>query len=282
MSMEKMFLTLDKQMIRLTRTAERNVGQQYGLMLREIRAKLQDTYASYALEDGSLTYSQMVRYGRIDKLNAELDAIINAHTAGVASEIRGGLKKTVTSSFDQSRQAIEQAAARPIRGVLKPEIITEILQNPISGLKLNDRLAVRRRETLLTVREELTRGLVRGDRYKDIARRLQGRLEIDAGKATRIVRTEGHRCMEAGKKASLDVAAKGGVNLLKWWKDSDDERVRASHGYMARKYSKENAIPYDEDFVNDRTGGRGPHPGALGTAEDDIFCRCVMVIEIGP
>ena len=49
---------------------------------------------------------------------------------------------------------------------------------------------------------------------------------------------------------------------------------------MGQKYSKENAIPYDEDFVNDRTGGVGPHPGALGAAEDDINCRCVMVIEI--
>jgi hypothetical protein len=87
--------------------------------------------------------------------------------------------------------------------------------------------------------------------------------------------------MEAGKKASLDVAAKGGVSLLKWWKDSDDERVRSGHRHMGWKYSKENAIPYDEDFVNDLTGGVGPHPGALGTAEDDINCRCIMVIEVG-
>lgn len=278
--MEKAFLNLDKQTARLIRTAERNVGQQYGQMLREIRAVLQRTYDRYSLADGTLTYSQMVRYGRIDKLNAEIDTIINAHATGVASEIRGGLKKTVVTSFDQSHQAIEKVAGRTIRGVLKPETVTEILQNPISGLKLNDRLAVRRYETVTTIRGELTRGLVRGDRYRGIAGRLQTALEIDAGKANRIVRTEGHRCMEAGKKASLDVAAKGGVSLLKWWKDSDDERVRAGHQHMGREYSKENAIPYDEDFVNDLTGGVGPHPGALGTAEDDINCRCVMVIEI--
>jgi uncharacterized protein with gpF-like domain len=250
-------------------------------MLREIRRVLQKTYDRYSLADGTLTYSQMVRYGRIDKLNAEIDTIINAHATGVASEIRGGLRKTVVTSFDQSHQAIEKVAGRTIRGVLKPETVTEILQNPISGLKLNERLAVRRYETITIIRQEMTRGLVRGDRYRDIAGRLQTALEIDAGKANRIVRTEGHRCMEAGKKASLDAAAKGGVSLLKWWKDSDDERVRSGHRHMGRKYSKENAIPYDEDFVNDLTGGVGPHPGALGTAEDDINCRCVMVIEVG-
>ena len=279
--MEKVFQNLDKQTLRIVAAAERNVGQQYGQMLREIRRVLQKTYDRYSLADGTLTYSQMVRYGRIDKLNAEIEEIINAHATGVASEIRGGLKKTVITSFDQTHQAIEKVAGRTIRGVLKPETVTEILQNPISGLKLNDRLAVRRYETVTTIRGELTRGLVRGDRYRDIAGRLQTALEIDAGKANRIVRTEGHRCMEAGKKASLDVATKGGVSLLKWWKDSDDERVRSGHRHMGRKYSKENAIPYDEDFVNDLTGGVGPHPGALGTAEDDINCRCVMVIEVG-
>jgi len=279
--MEKVFQNLDKQTLRIVAAAERNVGQQYGQMLREIRAVLQKTYDRYSLADGTLTYSQMVRYGRIDKLNAEIDTIINAHATGVASEIRGGLRKTVVTSFDQTHQAIEKVAGRTIRGVLKPETVTEILQNPISGLKLNDRLAVRRYETVTTIRGELTRGLVRGDRYRDIAGRLQTALEIDAGKANRVVRTEGHRCMEAGKKASLDVAAKRGVSLLKWWKDSDDERVRSGHRHMGRKYGKENAIPFDEDFVNDLTGGVGPHPGALGTAEDDINCRCVMVIEVG-
>lgn len=280
--MEKAFLSLDKQTARLIRTAERNVGQQYGQMLREVREVLQRTYDRYSLADGTLTYSQMVRYGRIDVLNADVEEITREYSGLVASEIRTGLRKTVTTSFEGSRGALETAAGRKIRGILKPEIVAAILQNPISGLTLNERLAVRRYETITTIRQEMTRGLVRGDRYRDIAGRLQNALEIDAGKANRIVRTEGHRCMEAGKKASLDSAANQGIETRKWWKHSDDERVRSGHRHMGRKYSKENAIPYDEDFVNDLTGGVGPHPGALGTAEDDINCRCVMVIEVEP
>lgn len=280
--MEKAFLRLDKQTARLIRTAERNVGQQYGQMLREIRAVLQRTYDRYSLADGTLTYSQMVRYGRIDTLNADIEEITRKYSGLVAGEIRTGLRKTVTTSFEGTRGALEAAAGRKIRGILKPEIISEILQNPISGLTLNERLAVRRYETITTIRQEMTRGLVRGDRYRGIAGRLQNALEIDAGKANRIVRTEGHRCMEAGKKASLDSAANQGIETRKWWKDSDDERVRSGHRHMGRKYGKGNAIPFDEDFVNDLTGGVGPHPGALGTAEDDINCRCVMVIEVEP
>lgn len=278
--MEKAFLRLDKQIVRLTRVAEQDVGRQYGQMLREIRAVLQRTYDRYSLADGTLTYSQMVRYGRIDTLNANIEEITRKYSRLIAGEIRTRLRKTVTTSYEGTRVALEEAAGRKIRAILKPEIVSEILQNPISGLSLNERLAVRRYETITTIRQEMTRGLVRGDRYRDIAGRLQNSLEIDAGKATRIVRTEAHRCMEAGKKAALDRAADQGVEVKKWWKDSDDERVRSGHRHMGRKYSKENAIPYNEDFVNDLTGGVGPHPGALGTAEDDINCRCIMVIEI--
>lgn len=279
--MEKALLRLDKQIVRLTRVAEQVVGRQYGQMLREILAVLQRTYNRYSLADGTLTYSQMVRYGRIDTLNADIEEITRKYSRLVAGEIRTGLRKTVTTSFEGTRGALEVAAGRKIRAILKPETVNEILQNPVSGLSLNERLAVRRYETITTIRQEMTRGLVRGDRYRDIAGRLQNSLEIDAGKATRIVRTEAHRCMEAGKKVALDRAADQGVKVRKWWKNSDDERVRSGHRHMGRKYSKENAIPYDEDFVNDLTGGVGPHPGALGTAEDDINCRCIMVIEVG-
>ena len=279
--MEKALLRLDKQIVRLTRVAEQVVGRHYGQMLREILAVLQRTYDRYSLADGTLTYSQMVRYGRIDTLNTDIEEITRKYSRLVAGEIRTGLRKTVTTSFEGTRGALEEAAGRKIRAILKLETVNEILQNPVSGLSLNERLAVRRYETITTIRQEMTRGLVRGDRYRDIAGRLQNSLEIDAGKATRIVRTEAHRCMEAGKKVALDRAADQGVKVRKWWKNSDDERVRSGHRHMGRKYSKENAIPYDEDFVNDLTGGVGPHPGALGTAEDDINCRCIMVIEVG-
>ena len=73
--MEKVFQSLDKQTLRIVAAAERNIGQQYGQMLREIRRVLQRTYDRYSLADGTLTYSQMVRYGRIDKLNAEIEEI---------------------------------------------------------------------------------------------------------------------------------------------------------------------------------------------------------------
>jgi len=104
--MEKAFLRLDKQMVRLTRVAEQDVGRQYGQMLREIRAVLQRTYDRYSLADGTLTYSQMVRYGRIDTLNADIEEITRKYSGLVAGEIRTGLRKTVTTSFEGTRGAI--------------------------------------------------------------------------------------------------------------------------------------------------------------------------------
>jgi len=88
-------------------------------MLREIRAVLQRTYDRYSLADGTLTYSQMVRYGRIDKLNGEIEAVARKYSGLVAGEIRTGLRKTVTTSFEGTRGALEEAAGRKIRAILK-------------------------------------------------------------------------------------------------------------------------------------------------------------------
>ncbi len=283
MSLTPWFTDLLNQTDKIMLMGEQAVGKQYAGMLKEIRGVIREAYDQYALEDvgeDSTPHSEMAKYNRQDKLNKEVNEIVLKYTSGIAKDIRSTLRKTVTNSFDHSRVAVETIAERTVRGILKPETVTSILQNPISGLPLNERLGARRHDTLIQIREELTRGLIRGDRYQDISARLQRTLEIEAGKAYRIVRTESHRCMEAGKKESLDSAARQGITLVKWWKNSDDERVRPDHIFMGKKYSRENAIPWDEDFVNDRTGGVGPHPGALGTAEDDIHCRCVSIVEV--
>ncbi len=107
--------------------------------------------------------------------------------------------------------------------------------------------------------------------------RLKETLEGDVVKARRIVSTETHRVMEKSKSEAAEYASNQGVKMMKYWVSSQDEAVRSSHEDMADKYDKDNAIPVDEDFVNDETGGKGPAPGQLGVAEDDIHCRCIAV-----
>ncbi len=281
MTLESDFKKLSRQVDRLVKGGERNIGRQYASLLKTLRHEMSDWFAKYSDADGKLHYSELQKYDRIEKLEKNLREKIRKGTVPVAKEIRDTTRKSLTTAYTGTIKSVGEHSGRTIRGVLDPKKLQSIVQSPHSGLKLNERLQMRRGEVERRIRETLTQGLVRGESYKDMAGRLKNELEGDAAKAMRIVRTESHRVTETSKHEALEHAHNQGVEMKHWWLDSSDLRVRDSHEHMGKKYSKDNAIPFEEDFVNDLTGGQGPHPGAMGTPEDDIFCRCKeMVIMV--
>ena len=280
MSLDRKFSDIDKKIDGILGNTERQIGRQYAKLNREIRHLLSDYFAEYETE-GSLKYETMAKYNRMENFEKKIrDKIRKEGTTPIAREIRKGLRSSVSTAFDETKSGVEEAAGRKIQGTLKRDTINEIIQTPDSGLKLNDRLQRRRADVIDRVRETLTQGMTRGETYKQMTDRLKEELERDTEKAYRIVRTEGHRVQESGKHKCLEHAKNQGVKMKKWWDDAGDERVRDKHAHMGEKYSKDNAIPFEENFVNDVSGGEGPHPGRMGTAVDDIHCRCQMRIII--
>ncbi len=274
MSLREDFLKIDRATGRLLTATEKRIAREYAGLLKELRGAIGDQFAKHAKE-GKLTFEQMAKYNRMEKLEKILAKAVQSRTVAIAGHVRGGLKDVLAKSFIAAKKTIEVRASIAIKGILKPETIQAALQNPISGLTLNRRLQSRRADIVLRIQETITQGLVRGETYADMAARLKEELEDDYVKAARIVRTEGHRVQEQGKIESLDYASKQGVKMVKRWLSSQDERVRDSHAHMDGV-----TVDYEEDFFNPETGGTGPGPGLMGTAEDDINCRCIFVVEV--
>ena len=88
-------------------------------------------------------------------------------------------------------------------------------------------------------------------------------------------------------RTEVNRAANGGT--LEAWKQSEvverkawlsallPDRTRDSHVEAHVRYQAE-PIPLDEDF--EVGGGSGPHPGAIGVAEEDINCLCTMTAVV--
>lgn len=122
------------------------------------------------------------------------------------------------------------------------------------------------------LKKSLGEGVDAGESIPDLQKRVEAvmgvRIESDS---ETIARTE------------VVGAANGGTLLA--WKQSDvvggkawlaalDERTRDSHREAHEQYN-DNPIPLTADF---KVGeGRGPAPGQLGVASEDINCRCTMV-----
>ena len=78
--------------------------------------------------------------------------------------------------------------------VLHDEVLDKIVNDLIvsnwSGLTLVERILEHKRKLSLTLKEELTKGLIRGDSLQDISRILSKKMDLSYSNALRIVRTE--------------------------------------------------------------------------------------------
>lgn len=273
-----------KKVEKLENKAIADTNKIYSRTLKEMRNLVREKFDKYGV-DGKLTYEEMAKYSRRKKLNKEISQNMKDLWVETGGVTRQTIRNIYKESYIVSKSIMEEAANTTIRGKYTREAAQRALQNPISGLTLNERLSKRRRDIITQIQETIGQGLMNNESYTSMSGRLKKELEQDVSKAHRIIRTESHRVSEQGKFDSIERAASQGVKVKKYWIDSGDDRVRDSHSDMGDKYNEDNPIDIDSNFFNDDTGGVGLTPGQLGTAEDDIHCRCntgyVIVQEEG-
>jgi len=262
---------LSRQVERIKRQGERAASEGYRQIYRNMRDELGRIFSQYDNPD----LSTMTKYNRMEMLEKKVKKAVHDASVTTARQIRSTLREVARMTHDGTLEAVSDEVGRTIRGKLKRETITERLQDPRTGIKLNDRLRQHRNRIITEIQEEITRGMARGDSYRQITGSVRERCEMGAAQSQRVVRTEGHRVQAQSTLDALDHAEAQGVVMIKRWITAEDERVRSSHQHM---HGQE--VPYDDDFVNRFTGGRGPAPGMLGTPEDDINCRCTMVVDV--
>lgn len=271
MSLDKKLTQADNVLKRMTAQAEREIIRAYSASLKTIRAQLAEVYAKY---DG-VDYAVMAKYNRLKALEEEVKAELVRLTKSNARTLQKALGDIYVESYMRTAFAIEtESQVKLAYSMLNPKVIEASINNPISGLTLNDRLSKNRLDVIMRIKQEITQGLVNGESYHKMAARAKHALEGDAVKAMRVVQTEAHRVQQDGRLESMTHASDKGIKMLKVWTSSLDSRTRDAHQDLDGQ-----KIAVDADFVSP-TGARGPAPGQMGSAEDDINCRCSLRMEI--
>ena len=88
-------------------------------------------------------------------------------------------------------------------------------------------------------------------------------------RALKVARTEAGTGINRG---NLEGYKQAGVERKSW---INGFGARDSHAAAGARYSEENAIPINEGF--EVGSGRGPCPGNIGIAAEDINCRCTIL-----
>lgn len=274
--------------------AELEIRKTYQQLLQELRYYMADEYSQYA-ENDQLTYDILQRNSSYARFLEEVEQKINDISPEIKRLIRSTVEQTYEYTYNGMIDCVRRAAPGVELGSLKactPEVLRRAVENPISKLSLNDRLEKHRKEIIYDIKQNISVGLVNGDRYSTMANRIKQSVEGDYKKAIRIARTETHRVREAGNhdaaRAVDEVLKTGesGMRMTKIWKTMKDERVRPAHRYKTKKGWK-NGKPgkYDhkrmegvEILVDDEftlpSGAKTTAPGQSGVAGEDINCRC--------
>lgn len=272
---------------------EKTVRKMYRELLDDLKMFIAQEYELLG-DDDRLTWEVLQKKQEYASFISEVERRVYTISPDIAEEIRNTVESLYSFSYEGLVNSVEKSAGKVeklgliltgLKG-LPVETVKQSVQNPIWGLTLNDALEKHRNEVVYNIKKELNIGLINGDRYSTMARRMSNSLDGDYKKAIRIVRTESHRNTVAGNlEAALAIdkelqASGSGYRMFKTWLTMQDERVRPTRKkdrYNHRILNKQ-CIPVDEYFNSN--GVKTMAPLKSGIAGFDVNCRCELMFEI--
>jgi len=253
-----------------TKRQLKELEKAYRESLKVTKEELEKYYKTFS-RGGKLTLAEMQKYDRLRKMQKDLDAAILDLSRTQAKEVLTLLSEVYFEGYNRMGWLAEQATGINLRWyVLPKDFIKKAIQNPVSGLTLNEVLEKNRQEILWRIRQEVTQGLIKGESYFDTAKRLKEALEGNYAKAQRIVWTESHRCKEQAQLEAHQRLKEKGVDVKRMWVATLDNKTRDTHGELDGQID-------DKDGYFHVRGMTTKAPGMFGIASEDCNCRCAAI-----
>ena len=164
--LEKDIKKIEKKLLKLFKATRKEVLNE----LKIIYADIESTeYAKYQIDS------------LITSINKAIDNLYNQNE----KEIIVGLKDIYIEMDKQASIDLEASF-----NTINDRLIEEVIKTNWSGLSFSERIWEHRRKLALTIKEELSKGLIRGDSLQDISRIMADKLNNSYSNAMRLVRTE--------------------------------------------------------------------------------------------
>lgn len=274
--------------------AEVGIRKAFKGLLKNLQGFLGVEYANNA-ENGELSYATLQKKARYARFLSEVEDKVIKGTAEHNKIIKDTVNNTYKAAFNGMIDAVKKTdgKSKELKKVfesvkyVRPETLKDAVNNPVSGLTLNDNLEKNRAEMVYNIKQTIGIGLQNGDRYETMAKRVAESLDNDYNKAIRIVRTETHRVQQSGKLESIIELDKklqqgnSGMRYFKTWKTAKDERVRRPKGKNKANHQKMEGVEIlCDEYFDLGHGIKTMAPGQSGNAADDINCRCRLSFRL--
>ena len=121
-------------------------------------------------------------------------------------------KKNITDAFSELYEVMDIEASKDIDAnfnAINQNKVNEVIEDNWSGLTLSERIEEHKRKLNLSIKEEIIKGVKRGDSLQNISRIIIDKFDISYTNAMRLVRTEAFRVMN---EATLNNYKENGIN----------------------------------------------------------------------
>lgn len=280
---------------------EKKIKSIYRSLMKDLNSFISEEYVKYADKDGRLYLSYLDSKNKRAKFLEEIVKNVDGISPQVKQEMLEMVDKTYEKSYKGIAKAIKEADDTkdlvPHKTLVRPEVLKQAVNNNIEKLTLNAVMEKHRAEIIADIQQTLNIGLMQGDRYETMARRIQERLGVSYSKASNIARTESHRNVESGmmdgaKETAKIIEQDGGLIYAATWRTMRDQRVRPQvrrkkKGVWVTTISKNGAnhmamegktIKVGEKFTLETSPElvQAECPSMSGTARNDCRCRCYL------
>ena len=148
--------------------AEKEIRKLYKSLLNDLKGDIGKLYTDNADDTGVIDFSRLRRNGRYAKFLELVEERLDGVSPAVRREIKNTVQETYKEMYDGMVDAVEKAvnseelakSLESVRGVT-PETIRRAVQNPISGLTLNETLEKNRQTWTIVNKKDTKRERLR-------------------------------------------------------------------------------------------------------------------------
>lgn len=270
----------------------------YEQLMDELQYFIAKEYAAHS-RGGVLTFDTLQSRSRQARFLQEITKRVDTISPILETTIMNMVEETYSNCFVGMSEAVRKAKntaeiASYFKGAsVRPEVIKRAFENNITKLTLPSVLERHRADLVYQCKQELTIGMLNGDRYDTMAKRIAEKCNFSMGKADNIVKTESHRNIECGFNDCADDISDSlegsGFVYVSTWRTMGDERVRPQIRYKTKsgwkhRRSKNGADHVKMEGVTIIVGDRfkleptvyAKCPSMAGVARHDCRCRCFL------
>ncbi|WP_373894454.1 phage minor head protein [Virgibacillus sp. CBA3643] len=266
MTMNKWQKETQRRLDRLESQHEKELVGHYQIALKELRGKISKLY-----EDTNGSWVEAQKYNRLTKLEKEIAQEIGKLTGKNAQTLKKGMMDAYEESYYSTAYVLSNEVKSDLGfSMLDRKLVEKAIENPLDRVGFLQRNRDNQQRLTRQLREQLTQGLIQGEAYGTVAKRIKGRMDVGASNAMTIARTENHRTRQRGKLESMREGADRGITLKKEWIATIDDKTRDRHGDL-------DGVQVDVDKPFKIDGMEAEAPSLFGNSRMDINCRCSMI-----